>query len=738
MAAIFLRLACGALGPARPLELTLSEELSVPTVARVTVLVDDAPEPDDVLGSPALLELGLGDEVVRSWHLVVTSLAFLGHRLSARSYALGLHHELGLLAYRSNVRPFQELDVKGIVTEVLRQAGIPAEHTGWKAKRTTPKRAYCVQYRETDLDFVSRLLAHEGIFFYVDEGASPPPLTFADDTSALGPVAGDGMLPLVQEGADNGVRWLELAYASTPDEVALNDWNEELPHLDFYASATAAGDECRGALYEFPGGYATPDEGRALATLRAEALAASKQVAQGGSDCMALRPGAWFTLTESPRETLATQHLVRRVTHLVRTLSSGAPGDRHVYDNDFVCSPFKQPYRPHRRVPEPRVQGSHSVLVAGPSGEEIYTDELGRMKAKPFWDKTEPQGDQASRWVRVAQLPLGGTQTLARVGWEMAVQYVYGNPDRPVAVARLDNGGHPAPYGYPAAASAMALKTHSSPGGGGANEVTLEDSVGRMGFSLNASRDYSEQTNNNKAETVAVNETCSVGTDLQTTIGANQTVTVGATLRTQVGADATLGVGVDRTLSVGAAETLSVSGGMSEKVSSSDAELVGASHVTAAGLGVSKTCMGSHSLTVGGSMLSAAGLGCAVAVAGAKAETIGGAKIVASGGPINETVIGAAAVTVGGAIVNAAGGNRMGSAGKSSTLNVGGVVLVNAAGQVQLKAKTITINVAGLANVLGGGAILNLTPGSASFVGLVTVSAEGAIKLSGAPNFAGT
>ncbi|MBK7400802.1 MAG: type VI secretion system tip protein VgrG [Myxococcales bacterium] len=616
-----------------------------------------------------------------------------------------------------------------IVKLVFERAGIDVGTCDFQVSRTLPKRVYCVQYRETDRDFSERLMDFEGIWTIPADEPDAAKTIFADDKTIFEPIEGEHVLPYVDGGIGTGVFDLEVTHSVITEEVVLRDYNYETPGVDLTSTAGVSG--AKSSRYEFPGGYQTQADGKALAQIRLEEHLAQRTVAKGLAHIPQMRPGRTFDLTETTRDALNVTWLVRAVTHRYRRTG----GEKNqVYECAFEASPADQAYRPKRRHKWPVVPGSHSIKVTGPAGEEIHTDSLGRMKGKFFWDREGKEDDKATCWMRVIQLPIGGSQALARVGWEMIVRYAYGDPDRPIAVCRVDNGAHTAPYSYPKAASAMSFKTLSSPGGGKYNEITMEDGGGGQKFGVTASKDWNEQVNNNKTEKIGANEKLEVGTTLDVTVGAGQTVKIGASRTCTISADAGVSVTGDRTKSVGASETVSISGSLTEKVAASDSESVGGNHMTLAALGVTRTSKGSQSLTVAGSMASIAGMGLGVMVAGAKSETVGGAKLVISGGAASENVIGAAALTVGGAIIHAAAGNRTASAKGTSRVIVGGVGLLNAGGKLQMKAKKIRFTVAGMANLLGGGGIVNLTPASATIIGLVTYKGSGGVKISGSPN----
>lgn len=720
-------LICAALAPELRVDSGLVvEEISRPTRAWLSALCADDLDIEAALGASAEVRLQVGGEVVRHFHLVVTGVTLEPSLVSGElRYSIELAHELALLELRADARIFQEKDAKEIVAEVLDEAGVPGDHVAWSLQRTLKKRVYCVQYNEADLAFASRLLEHEGVFYFAhdDEGATH--VTFADAQGAFPPIEGDPVVA-VQRGHGAGVLSLAFETRPVPAQVTLGDYNFKTPSVDMTSSQRLG--QGPGDLFEFSAGHQTPDEGAALAQLRAEALRAAERVGTGESDVVRLRAGAWFELEGTARAELAGKYLLTRVEHHL---------DRRAYANGFTCIPHATPFRPPRVTPRPVIRGVHSAVVTGPTGGEIHTEEMGQMKARFFWDRRGRDDDTSSCWMRVAQLPLGGSMALARVGWEMAVAYLDGDPDQPVAIARLYNAEKTSPYAYPAARTRMALQTASSPGGGKTNEIRMEDGGGGMEMFINASKDFVGQTNNNKTETIGVDEKVEIGTDCFTQVGADETVSIGANESMSVSAEAGITVKTDRAKTVGASETVNVSGAISAVVEGSDTESTGASHTTLAALGIEKSSSSSQTLTVGGSMVTAAGLDVSFLAAGVKSETIGGAKLVLSGKSVSETVAGALATTVGGVLVQAAAGNRVGDTKGAAAITVGGVAVANGASKVFLQGKKVAIRVLGTANLLGGGGVLNLTPASATFVGVVTLDASGAITLSGNPNLVG-
>ncbi len=714
---------------------TVHEAISRPTYATVVLIGADDFDLEAPLQQAAQLTLLVDGTAVRQFSFVVSAVRFEGLARGQRRYVLELWHELSMLSLRSDVRMFQEQDAKEIISFVLDQAGVPADHLTWSVQRSLSKRTYCVQYRETDLDFVARLLEFEGIHYFIHDDAGGTHVTFADAQSSFQPIEGQTAWSIV-DGREHGdgIREFELETIATPEAASVCDYNFETPHIDLTATQPGV-DSPRGELFEYTGGYKTPEEGQVIAKLRCEEILAKGKVGNGQSDRHSFRAGFWFELENAVAAHLSQKYLITAVTHeMVARPTDG--GGRSAYVNHFTVIPHATTFRVPRTAPRPRLRGAHSAVVTGPGGE-IHTDKFGRMKGKFFWDRVGKDDDTSSMWMRVVQLPIGGSMALARMTWEMSIAYFDGDPDRPIAVSRLYNAEKTSPYGYPGAKTRMSLQTMSSPASGKSNEIRMEDGGGGQEFFLNASKDYDGQTNNNKTEKVGVDETIDVGVDEEITIGSNQTISIGANQTTTIGADQGIQITADRTVSIGASETVTVSGNISQIIKGSDTETTGGSHTTLAALGIDRTATSSYSLTVGGSMISAAGMGVSLAVAGAKSETIGGAKIFASGKSVTESIVGAYAATVGGVCVHAAAGNRVGGTKGVAAITVGGLASMTAAGKVSIQGKKISILVGGVANFLGGGGVLTLTPASASFGPLVTLDASGSIKISGNPNLVG-
>ncbi len=715
---------------------TIREAISTPTRATVLVqAVDDVAEAD-LLDRPATLSLSVGEEAARELPLVVTEATYEGttrDELGDRHvYRLTLEHAMVRLRLRTNCRIFQDQDVATIVKEVLEGGGVPSDHVAIELADATEPRAYCVQYRESDFDFVSRLLEFEGAHYLIADVGEGPSLVVSDAASGFPPIDGDTDEVILGEGFGGGVRDLEVETIATPARVSLNDYNHEQPPLSLIAEAIVDVPSSFGTeVYTYGEGYQLPAAGLRLAKLRAEALAATHETLTGTINEPTLRPGRTFQLSGVAREDFARGWLVTEVLH-----ECEARGGQS-YRARFRAIPDDVPYRPPVSTPRPKMRGYHVAVATGPSGEEIHTDAEGRMKAHYFWDREGPTDDGSSRWMRLCQLPIGGSMALARVGWEMSVAYRGGDPDRPVAVHRLYNAEKASPYAQPGASARSAFQTASSPGAGNSNELRMDDTSGSQELFAHASYDFNSVTKNDKTETVGVDETTDIGTSSVLAVGVDETIDIGANRTLTIGAGEKIQIGADRSKSVGGSETVTVLESITTKIAGSDAETVGGSHTSLAAGGIERTSVGSQTVTVGGSMINLAASGVSVAVLGAKNESVGGAKIALAAGGCGDSTVGAMAINVGGVVLQAAGGNRMGSATGSSAVNVGGVAMANGGSKLQMSAKKITVRVAGVANLTGGGGIVTLTPGTATFVGIIGSEGSGGVKIKGNPNLVG-
>lgn len=700
-------------------------------------------DPQACIGQPAELQVTLDGVAVRRFPLVVSAIALdRVHPSGHFELTIELAHALSRLALRADRRAFRDRTATEIVSEVLRNAGL--DGAAFSVHRDLARRAFCVQHRESDLAFVSRLCEHEGIFYFLRGTDEPPPaspvLTFADHQRAFEPVAPDPRILLVDDDRrGEGVRELAFDTRAISRHVSLVDHDVRAPCVELLVRREAFVPST-GDWLEHAAGFESFREGDDLARIRLEEMLAHQHVGRGLSDRVALRAGAWFDLEGAARDALDRRYLVCSVEHRFVARSPAGPSARDAdpfYENAFACIPYDRTYRPKRVTARPRIRGLETMVVTGPPGAEIHTDEMGRCKGRFAWGRGAPPDDRASCWMRVAQFPLSGSMTLARVGWEMGVVYLDGDPDRPIALARFDHAEHPPAYACPAENTRTALRTPSSPGAGGSNEIRIDDAAGRMELFVHAQKGFASKATNDKTLRVGSDEEIEVATDAALTVGAGETISIAGSRTITAGGSVGEKVGGSRSELVGGAEALSVGGQLAAVVGGADSEVTGGSVTHVAASGVEKSTKGNHALTVAGALVSAAGLDVSLAVAGAKVETIGGAKLVAAGGANAESVVGPLAAVVGGACVHAAGGARAGATTGGVALTIGGVASVTAGGKVVLTGRSVSVAAGGAATLVGGGGTLVLAPGLVAFGGRITLDASGTVRIIGNPNLVG-
>ncbi len=674
-----------------------SEALSRPFVLDVNLVAHADAQVDarSLVGEDALLTLRLGDGSARLFHGIVARIASWQagtgpYRQRLRAQVVPRLWKLGHV-HRSRI--FQGMSAPDIVKAVLDDGKVKHRFALDASYR---KRDYCVQYDETDLAFVSRLLEEEGIFYFVEHESAKDALVLGDAKSACAPIPGDKKLvyrePSSLLGAAESIRAFTARHAVRPGAVVVRDFNYLTPALDLTATAKAKGGDDALEVYEYPARYETGSDGSGVAKLRVEEERVAAEAASGSSATRRLCPGYLFELDEHPVADLDGEYLVLSVRHRGRqqmVLGPGgaaADGERDGYSNAFTCIRSSVPFRPERRTLRPVIAGPQTAIVTGPAGEEIHTDEHGRIKVQFHWDREGKRDDRSSCWIRVAQSWAGpgfGALYLPRIGHEVVVEFVDGDPDRPLVTGSVYNGQNPPPIDLPGAKTCSGLRSASSPGGGGSNELRFEDAAGSEEVFLHAQKDLTIAVEHDKNQTVGANETLNVSGNRTRSVGGNQSLDVGGNDATAIGGNQSLDVTGNRTTSVAGNHTETVLGAQSVTVSKTQS-------VTVA-LAAFETVGAAKALTVGGAYAVSVGAAMNEAIGGLKAEEIGGAKVEVVGAKKSETVAGSRSVSVGKDLSETVGGKRSLKVGGDLSINAGGKFAHVAKGAWTLKAKQITL-----------------------------------------------
>ncbi len=539
----------------------LREALSEPYAAVVDLAHEDlAVDPDALLGE--------GCELVLRRHTHARRLCGVVHRVEHLGVRQGhlvarvhVAPALAALGQRLDSYVFQDVTVPQILAVVLAEGLAPftREYDLAGLTRDYPKREYCVQYRESDLEFVQRLMAEEGIFYYFDHAGSAEKLMLVDHNDALVALETMDGCPVGIAGPEGGtapaetVRHFELLNQTQTTSVWVRDFDWTQPRLGIPGkglSGEARGTDLRRRdreSYEYPapltiGDYDagsmqyTAHDHAAQATLRKELHASRERRFKGDGYVTTFAPGGTFKVAghrdfevEAPRYMLtAVEHLCHAPEELTPDVTSAEQqGER--YHNTFECLALDVPFRPSRAVRNPRIAGAQTATVVGPSGEEIYTDEHGRIKVQFHWDRFGARDESSSCWVRVSQNWAGagwGFVFIPRIGMEVVVTFLEGNPDRPLVTGCVYNGENRPPYTLPDEKTRSTLKTNSSPTSGGYNELRFEDLAGSEEIYLQAQKDFNELVKHNHATTVNCNQSNTVHGQQTETVDGNKTITV--------------------------------------------------------------------------------------------------------------------------------------------------------------------------------------------------------------------
>jgi type VI secretion system secreted protein VgrG len=520
------------------------EALSEPYRLTLELLTADlAVDPDLLLGARCTLQLHRGADG-RAAHGLITRVRTLGVASGRLRVGVDIEPALALLADRTDTRFWQDRTAADILRDVLhaplRELGCALDLRLGAADLAT--REYCVQYRESDLDFAARLMHEEGLVYYFthspDDAAET--LVVVDSTAnapeLVHPLRAVPFVPR-HTGAAHCQTLAAFDWQSRlgTTAVALRDWDWQDTEASPFARARD-GKDLRGrvrARFAHDERRLHRDDGARRARLDLEGRTATLDRGAGDSDVVEMLPGHVVTLQGLERPDLDGDYLLIRVTH-----RGDAPDEERFaadrpraprYANSFECirrnTPFRAPTAPAR----PRVHGPHTAIVVGPPGEEIHTDEHGRIKVRFHWDRRSPPDDTASCWIRVAQSAAGagwGGLFLPRVGMEVLVEFIDGDPDRPLVTGCVYNGLHRPPYPLPDHKSRSTIKSESTPGGGGFNELRFEDAKGSEELFIHAQRDLNEVALHDNTRTVGHDQTLAITANQRISVGGNQSITV--------------------------------------------------------------------------------------------------------------------------------------------------------------------------------------------------------------------
>lgn len=553
-----------------------------------------------ILGQDLTVTVELPAGGYRYYHGFVTRFRQQGTSGDFFRYRAILRPWLWFLTRSSNCLIFQELSVPDILKKIFQENGFSDFQL--HLTQTYAPRDYCVQYRETDFNFVSRLMESEGIFYFFTHEQGKHTLVITDSMISCQVIDKYQTIPYFppdnrgQRQQDHIFEW-HNEYEVQAGRYTLNDFDFEKPKSNLTSKfvETKSHRHADAEVYDYPGNYLETALGDHYATARLEALHTDYAVIQGKGNAMGLTSGLLFTLKDHYNSEQNAKHVVTCATFTIE--SNQFRSDRKEADFHYECAfkaiPAMQQFRPQRLTPVPFVQGPQTAVVVGKSGEEIWTDKYGRVKVQFHWDREGQNNEKSSCWVRVSHPMAGknwGWVSLPRIGQEVIVSFLEGNPDRPIITGRVYNAMQMPPYPLPTNQTQSGIKTRSSKEGSpeNFNELRFEDKKGSEQVYLHAEKNLDTVVESCETHSVGVNRNKSIGNNetvkvsgfkaetiikaLAETVGLGKAETIGLGKALTVGVDYVVTVGKDITITAGDSITLKV--GASMLVMKSDGTIV--------------------------------------------------------------------------------------------------------------------------------------------------------------------
>lgn len=677
----------------------------------------------DVVGKNATFTLQPTEGSPRHVNGIVSRFRHVEDGKNVSVYHLRIVPKLWRLRHRHDARIFQDLAVPDILEKVLADAGLSGSDYRLSLSGSHPVREYCVQYRESDYAFMSRLMEEEGICYFFEHSERNHVLVIADSKDACAPIASPSTIAfratLGAMAHSESVSRFSCTEEVQPGKVTLNDFNFKKPSLSLVKTEAASLDADL-EVYDYPGEYDLPDDGSSLANVRLEEWQARRVIADGESGCIRLTPGYAFTLTDRIRDDENREYLITNVVHRGSQPQMGeaATGDTLGYSNTFRCMPNDIPYRPERVTPRPTIKGVQTAIVTGPAGEEVHTDEHGRVKVHFHWDRVGGMDDKSSCWIRVSQLWAGagwGAMWIPRIGHEVVVDFIEGDPDRPIIIGRVYHGANVPPYPLPAEKTKSTIMSNSSKGGDGSNELRFEDRKGQEEIYLHGQKDWTIRILHDENEDVGNDDTLHVGhdqkeridNDRSASVGANEHLDVGKNRDERIDANDTLYIGKNRavtvsgahTETVGAAQSVSVGGAQSVAVGAAQAitvakdktENVGGDSSESIGKNKSSSAGGTYALSVGKDMNVEVGKNAKEEVKDDKTLIVG-KKLKIQVGDATIQIEKNGNITVQGKKIIVTGDGPIQVEGKKIAVKSEGAVNVEASGNVKIKGSQVGMN----------------------------------------------
>jgi len=695
---------------------------------------DDAIDFAAIVGKQVNVRILLADATERHFNGILCRFSQGARDGVLTSYHAEMVPWLWFLTRTADCRIFQNKSVPEIIQQIFKDLGF--QEYAMRLYGGFAPRDYCVQYRETDFNFVSRLMEECGIFYFFEHTQSGHKMIIANDPAAIKACPGQPKARY-EMGAggwqeDDVITNWRLEQSFRPGSWAQTDYNFETPSTSLLVSVDGPNAL---EIYDYPGDYRTRSDGDQVTKIRLEEDTAPGLVGVGQSTCRALTTGYKFELEEHYRANVNAEYLVTQIRH--RASQGGDYGtgtlagndESFSYQNQFTCIPASVTFRPERATPRPTVRGCQTAMVVGPAGEEIHTDQYGRVKVQFHWDREGKRDENSSCWVRVSQPWAGqgwGGIAIPRIGQEVVIDFLEGDPDRPLIVGRVYNAESMPPYGLPAGAVISGMKSNSTKGGGGYNEIVMDDTKGNELVRVHAQYDKDKvvehdervHVKHDRTETVDNDEKITIGHDRTEKVVNHENITIGVNRTEKVGSNESITIGANRTEKVGADEKIDIGSNRTETVGSNEMVTIALTRTHTIGVNDMLNVGAAQEVTVGGAQM--------VTVGVARVKTVGASESVDIGTSQSVGIGTSQSVDVGSDQNLKVGKKRTSSIGTDDMMKVGKNWVVEAGDQIAFKTGS-----ASMIMKKNGTVTIQCKDMTIKASGKVSVTADGKVTLKG-------
>lgn len=688
------------------------EEISTPYLVDVSfVTKDDSFDVLSTLRSSAVLTVINEQGQTRFYHGIVERARFIRMQAENFIFEIRLMPSLQSLAHRENCRIFQDESIVDVVTTIFGEAGF-GDRVQWDVTGTYPAKEFIVQYRESELNFVSRLFEQAGLFYFFEHAEDQHRLIVSDNPEGFVLLdAPQVEIAVMAAGAETAVtaQGLTRTRSLRVGSIQLLDYDFKAP-----AALPDAGlpqiEAWRMPFFEYPGGFTEGSEGSLLAAARMRELRHDADVLSGTSEAIDLRVGAPFVVDGAEEGDLNGTFVPTRLVSWGYQKAKDGSEDV-ACKNEFRAIPEGAPFAAPRRAKRVRIHGIQTAIVTGHDDQDqtICVDEYGRIKVRFYWDRVGQQDENSSCWIRTNQAPLGGSMILPRVNWEVSIAFLDGDPDRPLMLGKVYNAENQPPEGLPAAKASGSLKSMSSPAGAGHNLLGACDTGGSQGFNIHAQKDLNITTEHDFIEEVGVDEEHNVTKNVSSETGVNDSASVGGNQSLNVGANLSSKVGGSQSISIGGNDDSNSTADTQETVGGSRSYTVSGNQITICN-GITQNITGDYNVSVGAVEVVGSIASISDNITATSSSTVGAVRVHLVNGTHGETVGGLKNQTSTAAEIHINGANHAASCDAATTVLIGGLHYRKVTGAYTVKAPMITL-VGATGDLKGGKSSMKLGGG---------------------------